>query len=212
MIDLVDKTFPNLKMMNKKQANTIKDIIISNNLSSLLELGTFQGKSAAYMASILEERGTPGTVTTLDRESCMNNEPNVKQVISTLKLTHRVNIILHPRSFTIPLMHMLEQNPLPKFDFCYFDGGHIWDATGFAFLLVNKLLKPGAWIVFDDLDWTIHESEKARGKVILKNYGEEEKKMKQVRKVWEILLPLEGYINRYENKFKWGIAQKPAAR
>lgn len=211
MLTLVDEKFPNLKYMKRKQADIIKDLIVKNNLSSLLELGTYQGKGTAYMATILEGRGGIGSVTTLDREDCLRMTPNVHQVISSLGLAHRVKVELHPRSFTITLMHMLEQNPRPQFDFCYFDGAHNWDGTGFSFLLVNKLLKPGAWVIFDDLDWTIYKSEKRRAKNIkmYKDYGEAEKKIKQVRKVWEILVPYEGYINRSENKYGWGIAQKP---
>ena len=51
-------------------------------------------------------------------------------------------------------MKMLAQYPSPKFDFCYIDGGHNWSDTGFAFFLVDRLLKSNGIIVFDDLDWT----------------------------------------------------------
>jgi hypothetical protein len=29
-----------------------------------------------------------------------------------------------------------------------------WFVDGLAFFLVHRLLKPGGWIIFDDLDWT----------------------------------------------------------
>lgn len=211
-IKAVDKTFPDLKFMKNKQAKIIREIVRQNNLRNLLELGTYQGKGTAYMAAILEERRGPGTVTTFDREKCLELSPNVNEVITTMGLEHRVKINLHHRSFTFPLMKMLEANPRPQFDFCYFDGGHTWDETGFAFLLVDKLLKPGAWIILDDLDWTIWESEKKRGKIINRSYSDEEKKIKQVRKVWEILVKEADYINMRENEFGWGIAQKPYSK
>ena len=76
-------------------------------------------------------------------------------ILSDLGLEHRVDVRLHGRSFTMTLMDMLEKNDSPMFDFCYFDGGHTWDITGYAFLLVDKLLLPGAWFVFDVLDWKL---------------------------------------------------------
>ena len=41
-----------------------------------------------------------------------------------------------------------------KYDFCFIDGAHTWDTDGFAFCLVDRMLRPGGWIIFDDLNWT----------------------------------------------------------
>lgn len=215
MIERVRERFSSLKYMKHEQAQYMRDLIVKHDLKDLLELGTYHGKSTAYMASILEELGR-GIVTTLDRTSCMGLSPNVKQVIAELGLEHRVHIELHPRSFTITLMEMLEQTPRPQFDFCYLDGAHTWDGTGYSFLLVDKLLKPGAWLVMDDLDWTIAKSpiyrkalEEGKRSKAWHEYGSDEIHMTQVRKVWEILVPDAGYVNRSEPGFKWGLAQKP---
>ena len=47
-------------------------------------------------------------------------------------LSEYVDVRIHARSFTITLMRMLEETPRPQFDFCYFDGAHTWDGTGFS--------------------------------------------------------------------------------
>jgi hypothetical protein len=41
----------------------------------------------------------------------------------------------------------------PIYDFCFIDGAKNWTIDGCAFFLVDKLLKPGGWILFDDLNW-----------------------------------------------------------
>ncbi len=51
-------------------------------------------------------------------------------------------------------MKMFEEDLQPQLDFCYIDGTHSWDVSGFGFLLVDRLLVPGGWVHFDGLDWT----------------------------------------------------------
>lgn len=44
-------------------------------------------------------------------------------------------------------------NCAPCFDFCYLDDAHNWTIDGLAVILVEKLLRPGAWLLLDDLNW-----------------------------------------------------------
>ena len=59
-------------------------------------------------------------------------------------------------------MEMIEAELPPTFDLVYLDGGHTWDATGFAFFLVDKLLRSGGWLIFDDIYWTINRSKRLK--------------------------------------------------
>lgn len=196
--------------MGIEQARFLRDFIKTHDLCKLLELGFFQGKSTAFMAATLEELGR-GHVTTMDLEAARKRSPGIERVLAELRLTHRVTPIYSHRSFTWELRRLLAQSPRPEFDFCYIDGAHTWDGTGFSFLLVDLLLKPGGWIIFDDLDWSI-----ATSRAAMKNmqryaaYSEEEKQAQQVRDVWKILVPARGYQQMYEEeRFRWGIARKP---
>jgi len=40
------------------------------------------------------------------------------------------------------------------YDFCFIDGPKNWTIDGLAFFLVDKLLNPQGWVVFDDYAWT----------------------------------------------------------
>ena len=142
-IETVNAAFGNVPYMLGCQAVLLRNMIVSNGLRSALELGCAHGKGTCYLAAIMEERGGPGQVTTLDKTSCLSQEPNVHQMLAALNLAHRVSVILEPRSFTMSLLEMLEHPSRPKFDLCFFDGGHSWDETGYAFLLIDKLLNSG---------------------------------------------------------------------
>ena len=99
-----------------------------------------------------------------------------------------------------------------QFDFCYFDGGHTWDVTGFGFTLVDMLLRPGGWIVFDDLPWTIEAA--VQDKVTVPKHwraaGPKERSTPAVRLVFDSLVPHFNYTDRrIINEGQWGIARKP---
>ncbi len=44
---------------------------------------------------------------------------------------------------------------VPCVDFCFLDGAHEWSPDALAVFLVAKLLRPGAWLAMDDLDFKL---------------------------------------------------------
>lgn len=199
-----------LPYMDGGRASYLRDLMLEHGLYRVIEIGFFQGKSSAYIAAMMEDAGR-GHLTTIDKANARSRTPNIDAVLLDMGLTHRVSVIYADRSYTWELGKMLQQNPRPQFDLCYFDGGHTWDATGFGFVLVDMLLRPGGWIVFDDLDWTIAESlaQNPQG-AQYKAYSDDERQTPGVRMVWNIIAPHLGYQNmREEPRYGWGIAQKP---
>lgn len=213
--DQVTQKFGDLRYMNENQAAYLRDFVAEKEIETVLELGFCHGKSSAYWAAILEDLGK-GHLTTIDK--CRGNpvSPSIDEVLDQLGLSHRVDYVFAHRSFTWELAKLIQQNPRPQFDVCYLDGGHTWDITNVGFLLVDLLLKPGGWIIFDDLDWTISKSVANRPKTARDpwiTYSQDERDAKGVRMVWELIVPEFGYVNRSEvPHFQWGVAQKPLAR
>jgi predicted O-methyltransferase YrrM len=209
--DAVTQHWGDLKYMDAPRAAYLRELIRKHRAENLLELGFAHGKSSAYLAAILEDEGR-GHLTTIDVEGARRRTPAIAAVLEAVGLGHRVTPLFAERSFTWELAKMLERSPRPQFDFCYLDGGHTWDVTGFGFVLVDMLLKPGGLIVFDDLDWTIDTSpsaKKRQGKGYQK-FSADERAAKGVRMVWEIIVPRFGYTDVFEKReFHWGIAQKP---
>jgi len=212
--DECTQKYEKLPYMNRARALYMRDFIKRSDISNILEIGFFHGKSSAYFAAILEDQGS-GHLTTIDMNNAKNRNPNIFDVIQSLNLSHRVTPLFAQRSHTWELAKLIQMNPRPQFDFCYFDGGHTWDVTGFGFLLVDMLLKPGAWIAFDDMDWTISKSIihnldiRPKLEETYKNYSLDEKESTGVRMVYELIGPHLNYTNFFEEKkFGWGFAQK----
>ena len=211
MIDAVTRALSGVPYMSHAQAERMRDFMLRTQPVDVLEIGFFRGRSSCYVASVLEEMGR-GHLTTIDRIGARKHEVGIHECRERTGLAHRVTPIFAERSYTWELGRMIRTDPRPAFDLCYFDGGHTWDMTGFGLLLVDVLLRPGGWIVFDDLDWTIDRS-MARGSGSLERtyakFGEEERAARSVRLVWETLTPHLGYAKRFEEE-GWGYARKPA--
>lgn len=208
--DEVSEKFEKLPYMNHKQASFLRDLIVENDASNILEVGFHQGKSSAYIAAMLEDQQN-GHLTTIDKLSAKSQSPTIHDVLEKLDLSHRVTPIFAERSYTWELAKMLQASPRPQFDLCYFDGGHTWDNTGFGFHLVDALLRPGGIIIFDDLFWSLDWAVKNNPSMekIAKQYSADERAAQGVRMVFEILAPNMGYTGYTGYSGRWGVAQKP---
>lgn len=207
----VREKFDDLEYMSHPEGMLMRDLIVQHDARDILEIGFFHGKSSAYFAAILEDLGR-GQLVTIDRETARQREPNIEQVLSALDLGHRVTPIYVQRSYTWQLGKMIRAAPRPQFDLCYFDGGHTWDPTGFGFLLVDMLLRPGGYIVFDDLEWTVEAEMQRHSKVPKhwRSFSVEERTTPAVKLVFDLLVPHLGYTElRTANRGNWGIARKP---
>ncbi len=212
--DEVTERFGDVRYMGEAQATFLRDFIVRHDLCHLLEIGFYQGKSSSYLAAILEDRGGDGHLTTIDRESAKEKSPGIDDLLGALGLGHRVTPLWAERSYTWELGRMVRDGKRAVFDFCYFDGGHTWDLTGFGFVLADMLLKPGGWIIFDDLDWTIEKSiAKREGReAAYSRFSEDELQARNVRLVFDTIVPHLGYGSLSEEpRFHWGIARKPLA-
>jgi predicted O-methyltransferase YrrM len=208
-INTVTQKLSGIKYMNQDQAMVLREHINKHDLSNILEIGFYQGKSTAYLAAILNERGE-GHVTTIDKASAQRHEPGIFQNLEAVGLSRFVTAVFSERSYTWELGKMVASLDRPQFDLCYFDGGHTWDMTGFGFVLVDLLIRPGGWIIFDDLDWTIETSPAAIANSFssYRNFSVDERRTPAVRMVFENLVPEKGYTNTFERD-GWGFAQKP---
>jgi len=205
----VADAFPDLPYMSLRQAVRLARHLEEYDLRRCLELGSYQGKSAAFIAATLTAMGD-GHLLTLDRREVLDRRPNVHEVLAALGLEDRVTVALEERSFTWRIRQLLKAHAQPCFDFCYFDGGHSWDVTGFAFLSVDPLIVPGGWILFDDLDWTYARME-TPGRPLpgwLARMPEEERRTPQVREVWELLVKRHPAYDSFTEEGQWGWARK----
>jgi len=176
----------------------------------VLELGTANGASAAYMAAALEENGK-GHVVTFDR-STAGFEP--EPLLRDLGLDRWVTFIVRDdSSYNWYLKELVEENSdaagncEPIFDFCYLDGAHNWTIDGLAVVLVEKLLKPGSWLLLDDLEWSYSSS--PSGASLPFPMSKSELRAPHVRAVFDLIVRQHPSFTQFRvQDANWGWAAK----
>lgn len=193
--------------MSLEQGKAITRFIREQGIHDILELGFYHGVSTDYMAAALDA-GPGGHVTTVDKQSAMERQPDIHAVLKRLKLSHRVTVCVGPRSYIWRLMRMLKEDRTPRVDLCFIDGSHQWAVDGFAFFLVDRLLKPGGWVIFDDLDWTVASRPAWETSTWADKMTDEERQTLQIRLVYDLLVKTHERYGSFRTEDGWGYAQK----
>ncbi len=206
-IEQVHRRLSGIPHMSEQQAETMTEFILREKPKSIIELGFFHGVSTCYMAAALDEL-SEGKITTIDLESARKREPNIENLLSELGLRERVDVYYEPTSYLWRLMKLIEDDPTPRYDLCYLDGAHSWNTDGFAFYLVDRLLKPGGWIIFDDIDWSYEKSPALKDTVRVQKMPPDERSALQVRKIYELLVKPHPAYSDFSVKDGWAYAKK----
>ena len=193
--------------MQLSEGEILSAFIREHTLRNILELGFRHGVSTCYMAGALDDLGG-GRITTIDLLDAKAANPNIESLLKKLDLEQFVSVYYEPTSYTWRLMKFLEETPPPQFDLCFIDGAHDWFVDGFAFYLVDKLLLPGGWMIFDDLDWTFSSSPSLKKSDFVRSMPVEEKTTPQIRKVYELLVKTHPSYDTFFEKDGWAYAQK----
>lgn len=205
-VSKIKKIVGDAPYMSIEQAERMTSLIRTHKTKDVLELGFFHGVSSCYIAGAVKK--LRGHLTTIDFEGARNRKPNIHTLLDACKLSDHVTIHFEPQSFTWRLMRMLEDGQGPRFDMVYLDGGHSWDVTGFAFFLVDRLLRPGGWLIFDDIDWTYDSSPSLRNNPKIQRMPEDYRATPQVRKVFELLVEPHPDYTECQVEQGWGLARK----
>ena len=200
--------------MTLERGEQIHDFIRTHRPSSCLELGSANGLGALYIGSALEANGC-GTLTSVDRQPARNRKPGAHELIEAAGLSGRVTLVYEETSYTWFLHDTLRTQLTadgevePCYDFVYIDGAHTWDVDALAFALADRLLVPGGWMLFDDLDWTLGPR--------WRRVPERQRSLAQVREIWELLVLTHPRYDQFHSDGHWGwagksVADQPASR
>ncbi len=185
--DDVQRIVGNTPHMSRSQADRMTAFISEHGIKDILELGFKHGVSTCFMAAALARTGA-GSIVTIDLKSARSLVPNIEQLLDRVGERGRVEVFYEPTSYTWRLMKFLEQDPTPRFDLCYLDGAHNWFVDALAFFLVHRLLRPGGWIIFDDVDWTYAASPTLKDTESVRAMPEDERTTAQVSRVYDLLV------------------------
>ncbi|MEV6927397.1 class I SAM-dependent methyltransferase [Dactylosporangium sp. NPDC051485] len=208
-LDKVLASVAGIPHMSTERGKEIYEFVRQERPKSVLELGFAHGVSACYIGAALKDNGS-GQLTTIDVHAARDREPCIEELLQTTDLLDWVRPIYTPTSYTWDLMQMLEQQRQGEwtFDFAFIDGAHSWFVDGLAFFLVDKLLKPGGWMLFDDLDWTYATSPTLGQTDFVRSMPEDERNTPQIGKVFELLVAQHPGYDEFRNDGAWGWARK----
>ena len=211
-INSITEKYATLPYMKHEQALLMRNIIQQNKFKNLCELGHFHGKSSIYLGAILEEQGF-GKLTTFDVTWSETLTPRIHSLINEFSLEEYVTPVVTTEGYAWDLAELIKSSN-QKFDFCYIDGGHTFESTAIAFVLMDILLDKGGIIVFDDLHWSVNYSLATFGNTILdiplyRNSTNKQKDTAQVKMVCDLILPNYNYtLVEIIDKFGWAIFRK----
>jgi predicted O-methyltransferase YrrM len=121
----------------------------------IAEIGVYKGLTSEEYARLA---GAGGELHLFDFQE------RVDEVAGRLRRLGFDNVVAHGNShksldsYNWSLARLLERHHEPVFDFVMIDGAHTWHHDGFAFVLCDRLLKPGGHVYFDDYDWSLAAS------------------------------------------------------
>src|SRR5205807_1995340 len=169
-----------------------------------------------YIAAALEANQF-GHLTTVDHAGAAY-DPLPEEILSRAGLAHRVTILREHSSYNWFLKAQVEDasdaagNCEPRYDFCYLDGSKNFNVDGLAVVLIEKLLRPGAWLLMDDLEWTYEDNPwivpSGDGKP-LGPLSESERREPHLAAVFELIVKQHPSFSRFRREDDWyGWAQK----
>lgn len=214
--DDVAERVAGIPFMTPELGRRVYEHIRANAPEEALELGTAHGVSASYIAAALEANGK-GQLTTVDHGGA-NYDPSPEQVLERAGLAHRVTIVRRHSSYNWFLKEQVARssdeagNCTPRYDFCYLDGSKNFNIDGLAVILIEKLLRPGAWLLMDDLEWTYEHNPwlvPAGDGSPLGPLSESERTEPHLRAVFELIVKQHPSFTRFVREDEWyGWAQK----
>lgn len=175
-----------------ERGRQLYDHVLEHDIADVLELGFAHGTATSYLAAALDERGG-GRITSIDRPESRARIPSAWDLIAEAGLERYVDLVVASSSYTWELMHLIQRQTRggvcePCFDFVFIDGAHTWEVDGFAFFLVEKLLRPGGWLLFDDVSWTFESSPSLRTLDWVQALPEDQRRTPQIERVFGLLV------------------------
>ncbi len=179
----------NLFLLPLDVIHDIYEFIVRNKPTSIIELGTGFGTTSCVMAAAMQEYGE-SNITTVDMY--LHDPVNVKVLMQHSGLSDKaINVVADPLGYTWYLADLIKkQSPdhicQPLFDLCLLDGAHEWNPDALAFFLIAKLIKPGGWLIMDDINFNLRMI--PNWQESFGSYSDRELDTFQIRMVYDLLV------------------------
>lgn len=173
-------------------ARRLYEFVVETRPHECLELGFAHGASSCYIAAAFDELGA-GHLTTVDLVSSRTMSPTIEELLQKTGLARYVTPVRETTSYTWFLKKEIERDPTPRYDFCFIDGAKNWTVDSAAFFLVDRLLRTGGWVLFDDYSWTYADQERRTGKtvsdgIVHRDLARDELEQPHVKLIFDLLV------------------------
>jgi predicted O-methyltransferase YrrM len=213
--DEVARAVAGVPFMSPEQGRLVYDHVRATRPAEVLELGTAHGVGTAYLAAGLEDNGA-GRLTTVDFAGAAY-DPAPEALLERAGVAGRVQVVREFSSYTWWLKEQVQArsdragNVEPRYDFVYLDGAKNWTIDGLAVVLIEKLLRPGGWLLMDDLPWTYAQdpSREATDGIVHRELSEAERREPHLRAVFDLIVAQHPSFTdvRIQDEW-WGWAHK----
>lgn len=152
------------------------------------EVGVYEGETALRIAE-----GLAGT----GEIHLFDFDDRVAAAAERLRDAGHRHVVSHSNSrrlldsYNWSLMEVLAKHEQPVFDYVFIDGAHTWGLDALAFLLVDRLLRDGGYVDFDDYGWSLRHSPSMNPEAfpdVARLYTEEQIDRPQVALVVDLLV------------------------
>lgn len=179
------------------------EMIVRDRPAEILELGIAHGTATCYMAAALEEIGG-GKVTAVDLVGA-EFSPSAEEQLERCGLSRYADVVRMQTGYSWFLHDEIRRQTVagqcrPKYDLCIIDGPKNWTIDGCAFFLVDELMNPGGWIIFDDYGWTYAGADGTRAAtdgITHRALSDAERTTPQIREVFELLVVPHGNYSHF---------------
>lgn len=210
----------NVPFIDAANAEYLYQMILRDRPRRILELGIAHGTATCYMAAALHETGG-GLITAVDLlDMAEHFQPTPEQQLARTGLANFAEIIRTKTGYNWFLHDNIARNTVDhvcreEYDLCIIDGAKNWTSEGAAFFFVDKLLKPGGWIIFDDYLWAAAWAEQNLGRtatdgIANRTLSRDEIETPQIREVFELLVVPHPNYSNFMQMGQWALAQKTA--
>lgn len=210
-LDAVTAKVDGILHMTAEQGRKVYEHVRATRPLAVLEVGTANAVGTSYIAAALEENGDGGRVTTLDRTDS-DYQPGPDKVLADVGLAHLVERVRTPdTSYNWWLKKQIQArsdaagNCEPVYDFVFLDGAHEFNIDGLAVVLLGKLLKPGGWLLLDDMAWTFGADP---GSPRPPHISEEELAEPHIQAAFDVLVKTDPSFTELREDGEWGWARK----
>ena len=208
--DQIRRKVDGIPHMSAHHGRVIYDHVRETRPSLILELGSACGVSAAYMSGALDANDH-GQLISVDVDRA-RYEPKPEALLAELGLNHRAEFVrVADSSYNWILRGQVADrsdaagNCEPLYDFVFVDGAHEFTIDGLATVLASKLLRPGGWMLLDDLDWS-HAQYDNPGPFPM---SQAQLTTPNVREVYDLLIKADPTLTEFrEEDGAWGWAKK----